>query len=106
MRFAVFSDIHGNIFALEKCMEYIEKNNIDAIIWCGDYITDIPKSHEVINYIKKINEKYTNYMIRGNRENYIIEYHKSKNKDWNIDSRKGALLCTYNELSDDDIEFF
>ncbi len=53
MRFAVFSDIHGNIFALEKCMEYIEKNNIDAIIWCGDYITDIPKSHEVINYIKK-----------------------------------------------------
>lgn len=53
MRFAVFSDIHGNIFALEKCMEHIEKNNIDAIIWCGDYITDIPKSHEVINYIKK-----------------------------------------------------
>lgn len=105
MRFAVFSDIHGNIFALEKCMEHIEKNNIDAIIWCGDYITDIPKSHEIINYIKKINEKYTNYMIRGNRENYIIEYHKSKNKDWNIDSRKGALLCTYNELSNDDIEF-
>lgn len=105
MRFAIFSDIHGNIYALEECMKYIERNNIDAIIWLGDYITDIPKSHEVIEYIKEINKKYINYMIRGNRENYIIEYHKLKHEDWNINNRKGALLCSYNELSNDDIKF-
>lgn len=105
MKFAILSDIHGNIYALEKCMEYIKKINIDAIIWCGDYITDIPKSHEVIQYIKEINKEYINYMIMGNREEYIIEYHKSKNKNWTMNNRYGGLLCSYKELDLEDINF-
>lgn len=105
MKFAIFSDIHGNIYALEACIKYIEKIHVDAIIWCGDYITDIPRSHEVIQYIKKINNKYPHYMIRGNREEYIIEYHMSKNKQWTMKDRKGPLLCSYNELELEDIHF-
>ena len=105
MKFAILSDIHGNIFALKKCIDTIDTMNIDRIIWCGDYITDIPKSHEVIEFIKKTMKKYESYIIRGNRENYIIEYNKSNNNDWTMENRKGALLCTYNELNKEDIEF-
>lgn len=105
MRFAILSDIHGNIFALKECIKNIDRMNIDKIIWCGDYITDIPKSHEVIEFIKNTIGKYESYIIRGNRENYIIEYNNSNNKDWTMENRKGALLCSYNELSKEDIEF-
>lgn len=105
MKFAILSDIHGNIFALKKCIKTIDKMNIDRIIWCGDYITDIPKSHEVIKLIKDTMKKYESYMIRGNRENYIIEYNKSDNKDWIMENRKGPLLCAYNELDKEDIKF-
>lgn len=105
MKFAILSDIHGNIFALKQCFEYINKMNIDAIIWCGDYITDIPKSHEVIEFIKETIKKYNTYIIRGNRENYIIEYNNSKNVNWTMENRNGALLCSYNELNKEDIEF-
>lgn len=51
MKFVIFSDIHGNALALKKCIRQIEKMNIDAIIWCGDYVTDFPGSHEVIQII-------------------------------------------------------
>jgi len=105
MKFAILSDIHGNIFALEECFKYINKMNIDAIIWCGDYITDIPKSHEVIEFIKATMKKYKSYIIKGNREDYIIEYNNLQNKNWTMKDRKGPLLCCYNELEREDIDF-
>lgn len=105
MKFAILSDIHGNLFALEECFRVIQKENIDAVIWCGDYITDIPKSHEVIAFIQKTMQQYRSYIIRGNRENYILEYHHSKKKDWSLENRNGPLLCAYNELSKQDISF-
>lgn len=105
MKFAILSDIHGNIFALKECFKNIKKMNIDKIIWCGDYITDIPRSHQVIEFIKNTMKQYESYIIRGNRENYIIEYNNSKNKNWTMESRNGPLLCTYNELNKKDIEF-
>lgn len=105
MKFAILSDIHGNIFALKECFKYIDEMDIDSIIFCGDYITDVPKSHEVIEFIKLIMKKYKCYIIRGNRENYIIEYSKNKNLNWSMENRCGPLLCCYNELNDNDIEF-
>ena len=52
MRLAVISDVHGNLPALEKAFAFIDKINIDGIIWCGDYITDILLSSEVLEFIK------------------------------------------------------
>ena len=39
MRLAVISDIHGNLFALQKAFSFIDSAHVDGIIWCGDYIT-------------------------------------------------------------------
>ena len=68
MKFAILSDIHGNIYALKKCFEYIEKLNIDGIIWCGDYITDIPRPNEVLDFIKETMKKYTTFKVGGPAE--------------------------------------
>lgn len=38
MNIAVLSDIHGNHIALEACMEYLEKQDIDAYCFLGDYV--------------------------------------------------------------------
>lgn len=38
MEIAVFSDIHGNYAALEQCMEYALRRNINAFIFLGDYL--------------------------------------------------------------------
>lgn len=105
MKFAMLSDIHGNIFALEACFKLIDEMKVDAIIGCGDYITDIPKSHEVIEFVRNTTKKYRTYFVRGNREEYILDYHNSEKTAWSMENRNGPLLCAYQELKQEDIEF-
>lgn len=105
MRFLIISDIHGNYTALEICIREIEKMNIDAIIWCGDYITDFPESHKVIELINQCEKKYKCYAIAGNREEYIIEFDKLKDvNEVNIKMRNN-IVSTYNSLTKDDLEW-
>ena len=105
MRFLILSDIHANYTALETCINEFKNINFDVIIWCGDYITDFPDSHKVINLIREYEKKYTCYIISGNREDYIIDFdkHKDPNKV-NIRARNN-IVCTYNSLSKEDLEW-
>ena len=105
MRLAVISDVHGNLPALEKAFSFIDKVNIDGIIWCGDYVTDILLSHEVLEFIRLKNKKYKHWIIKGNREDYMLDYHNSSDKDFSLIDVTGSLLLTYNSLSEDDMEY-
>lgn len=104
MRLAVISDIHGNLPALEKAFAFIEKIKIDGIIWCGDYVTDILLSSEVLEFIKLKNEKYKHWVIKGNREDYIIDYHNKKIDFESVDSFN-SLMLTYKSLKFEDIKY-
>lgn len=105
MKFVILSDIHGNIFALKECLKYIDKMEFDAIIWCGDYITDIPKCHEVIDVIRQYSKKYKSYIVLGNREKYILEYANNEHPEWKMNTRQENIVCTYNSLTKEDIEW-
>ena len=102
MKFIIFSDIHGNVLALKECIKEIEKIKIDGIIWCGDYVTDFPWSHEVIQIIKEYSKKIKSYIISGNREQNIIDF--DKDKKCNI-RQKSNLEYTYKLLDENDIEW-
>lgn len=102
MKFAILSDIHGNIYALKKCFEYIEKLNIDGIIWCGDYITDIPRPNEVLDFIKETMKKYTTYIIKGNREDKVL---KCENNAERVLIKDENMLSTYQKLTEENLNF-
>ena len=103
MRLVVISDIHGNLPALEKAFDFIEKLKIDGIIWCGDYITDILLSSEVLEFIRLKNQKYKHWIIKGNREDYIIDCGKGIDLS-NVDAT-GSLDLTYKSLKKTDIDY-
>lgn len=105
MRFLIFSDIHGNYIALEQALKEAEKMNIDSIIWCGDYITDFPESHQVLQLIKQSEKKYKCYTISGNREEYILKYDKLKNKEKIDIKMRTNIINTYNQLTKEDLEW-
>lgn len=70
--YAVLSDIHGNLFALEKVVHDMEKYDIEGIIMLGDIIDYGMQSNEVIEYIK---EKLQNRIVCnlwGNHEKAIL----------------------------------
>ena len=68
MRIAVLSDIHANIVALEEVLKDAKEQKVDEYIVLGDIITDLPFTNETIDIIKEL----TPYVIKGNREEYLI----------------------------------
>ena len=106
MRIAALGDIHGNHFALEACLEQIEKLHIQTIAFLGDYITDCPCPEKTIALLRQAQERYQTYFVRGNREDYMLSHHDDPNDGWTYGSRYGSLLYTYERLTEEDLAWF
>lgn len=105
MRVAVVSDIHSNFKAFEAFLEYIEKHPVDAIIGLGDYVTDMPYPRRTLDMLYALMEKYPCTILRGNREEYLLN-HRKQDQGWHISSPSGALLYTYESITTEDLDFF
>lgn len=68
MRFAIISDIHGNLPALNAVLEDAEKACADAFIFVGDYCLSNPFPDACIARIRALDRAY---VIRGNEERYL-----------------------------------
>lgn len=99
IKIAILSDIHGNIVALKEVLKDAKKNNVDEYFVIGDMIFDLPFGDETLNIIKNI----TDVVLKGNKEQYIIEYDKEKYNWDNI--QFVATRCMYNQLSRETIEY-
>ena len=69
MRLAVFTDIHGNLQALESILKSINSKNYDEVIFLGDSIGLGVDNEECLNLIKNSNIKF----LMGNHEYYYIK---------------------------------
>ncbi len=70
MKFAVISDIHGNMFALEAVLKDIKQNNVDKIFCLGDLAMAGPEPNKTIDFVKK--QDWT--IIQGNTDNMIVNF--------------------------------
>lgn len=104
MRLAVLGDIHANHKALEAVLAHIYAGEYDGLVFVGDYITDCPYPRKTIEILRNIPQKYRTWFIRGNREDYIIGY-RSDPRGWEYGSKSGALLYTFEELADENIDW-
>ncbi|SHH12581.1 metallophosphoesterase family protein [Clostridium grantii] len=83
MKIAVISDIHGNLEALKKAVQDIEKRKVNTIVCAGDLVGYGPYQNEVIEYInsKNILLIYGNYdaAVANNDVNFIKDTPFNKN---------------------------
>ncbi len=104
---AILSDIHGNYTALETCLDYLKDKNIDAFCFLGDYVGEFPGVEQTIKTLYALQEKYPCYILRGNKENYLIDGLGTDTPEWDAyPSTVGMLRYAYNHISKDDIRFF
>ena len=103
-RLAVISDVHGNYKALEAFLEYCEEHPVDGMICLGDYVTDSPYPERTMKLLYEMRERYTCYMIRGNRENYMLD-NEREDQGWKPSSANGALYYTSLHLTAEDMDF-
>lgn len=111
MKIGIISDIHSNIYAFKVCTEYMEKQNCDEYFFLGDYISDTPYTRETMDYLYEFMENHTCYLLRGNREEYMLTQQEARKKKcteqmWISNSASGNLLYTYGQLVDKDFDFF
>lgn len=105
-KIAVIGDIHSNHVGLERCINHALERGVDEFLFLGDYISDCPYPQKTMNIIYEMDKNYACTFIRGNREDYMLDYHKNPNKNWTYCSASGSLLYTYENLTERDIAFF
>ncbi len=107
MQLAVLADIHGNATAFQECVEYALSRGITTFVILGDYTGELPGCRKTLDYLYDLRNKYTCYCIRGNREEYMLDYRKAGEVGWNKgNSASGCLLYVYEQLTGQDLDFF
>lgn len=101
MKLAVLSDIHGNLTAFNAVLNDINKLGINKCIIAGDHIVDCPQDNEVLEKIKSLNA----YVIKGNREKYILDYHKGIHNEWSEYKQMAAVVWAHNSMYADNIRY-
>jgi predicted phosphodiesterase len=64
MRYAILSDIHGNVDALKAVLRDIESHNVDTVICLGDIVGYYPDPELCVKLVKK----YVTYSVAGNHD--------------------------------------
>lgn len=107
IQIAVLADLHSNYLALEVCLKEIQKRNIHNYLFLGDYAGELPHSQKTMTILHNLQKQENCTFIRGNREDYMLDYRKNKSKGWkDFCSASGALLNTYEELTEKDFAFY
>lgn len=109
MKLAVLSDIHGNYTALKTCLDYIFQEKADAFIFLGDYVGELAYPRRTMELLYELNAKYTCYFIKGNKEDYWLDYRGTPEPErkWKeADSTTGMLYYAYQQLEERDMQFF
>jgi putative phosphoesterase len=83
MRIAIFSDIHGNLVALDACLADLRtQGGADVLVAAGDLCMDGPRPKKVLQRLQEIGA----VCLRGNTDRYIsaqdqAELHGSDDRD-------------------------
>ena len=82
MRYAIISDIHGNLPAFQAVLRDAKKQEIDRYVFLGDYYADMPFPNETADLIKSIKNAY---VVKGNKENYLKDLMGQNQSKWTHD---------------------
>jgi len=105
LRLALISDIHGNHVALSAVLDHVRNKGVDGIVFMGDYVTDFPGSHRVLELVREAQREWRCWVLRGNREDYLMDHRRGLSTGWRPGSECGSRLYAYNDLTVADFEF-
>lgn len=101
MRYAIISDIHGNLPALDAVLEDLKTQRIDEFLFLGDYFEDMPFPNEVVEKISSIKQKK---VIKGNKEEYLEKYYAGDFPDRSL-MQFAPLFWNFDELTKENTDW-
>lgn len=94
MKYAVFSDLHGNIYALESMLQNVE-GSVDGYIFLGDIFGYYTHQQECINALRKLPNLVA---LCGNHDRYYLDSLKDSGKKEDFVTKYGK---SYDALLDE-----
>ncbi|MBI4605058.1 MAG: metallophosphoesterase family protein [Planctomycetes bacterium] len=98
VRYAILSDIHGNLPALRAVLRHLETQRIDAYVCLGDIVGYGAQPSECLYEIRK----YCQHILAGNHDFAAVE--RIPMGSFNALARE-AILWTRLNLSDDELQY-
>ncbi len=72
MRIAVFSDVQGNLPAMQAAVAHIEAWAPDLVLMNGDLVNRGPSSLQCVNLFSRLQQEAGWIALRGNHEDFIL----------------------------------
>lgn len=98
LKYCIFSDVHGNLEALETFLEEIAREQYSKLIFLGDAIGYGPNPNECLELIRR----HADIILLGNHDHAAISDADISN--FNHYARN-AILWTRDQLTEDNINF-
>jgi len=101
MKYAIISDIHGNLPAFTAVLNDAQKQGVYKYIFVGDYYMSLPYPNEVIDIVKS---HPNSYVIRGNHEDYLKNLATQNQQDWK-QGQMSTLYWYFNNITKQNLEY-
>jgi predicted phosphodiesterase len=101
VKYAIFSDIHGNCPALEAALADAETQGAEQYIFLGDYVYGFPWSDEATETIRALDNAH---VIRGNGEGYMLNLRRDGIPPHECEQFK-PVYWAYRSLSKENLDY-
>ena len=101
MKYAIFSDIHGNDKAFAAALADAQSQGAEQYLLLGDYVTSFPWGNEVVSLIRSLRNAV---VIRGNGDAYLSGLRDNPPGNFDNEQMKPAHW-SYKKLSADNFDY-
>jgi len=101
MRIAVFSDIHGNCFALDRMLADLERHPVDTVVCLGDAIQGGPQPAETVARLRELGCP----VVMGNADAWLLTGEDTGTVEKASEKQLRIREWSLSKLSAEDIRF-
>lgn len=99
MKYGIFSDIHGNLEALQRVMESMNRLGVERKVCLGDIVGYGPFPNECVELVKEESD----IVILGNHDSVAVG--RESSEDWNNYNAQRAIEWTAKTLNAGNAEY-
>jgi len=101
LKYAIFSDMHGNLPAFEAALADAKKQGAEKFLLLGDLCSPFPWANEIAETIRSMDFAH---VIRGNGEGYLINLLGQNQADWTYEQFK-PLYWSFRALTAENLKY-